>query len=160
MQKPHNKHRKQRAYSPQFDTTDPVLQASSSKYGKQPTVDPIRGISSSSQGAGSGPVVQSTACFVKQVPPEILAHTFSFLDASGFAAVTLVCREWYTVASDDLAWKAAFDRFYGGYQVIPRLSPSWRGEYIHRSHLLRYPTVLHQIDKKEMAIRSRSDDSL
>src|SRR5271163_4405821 len=140
MQKPHNKHRKQRAYSPQFDTTDPVLQASSSKYGKQPTVDSIRGFpsSSSSQGPGSGVVLQSAPWFVKQVPTEILAHIFSFLDASGFAAAALVCREWYAVASDDLAWKAAFDRFYGGYQVIPRLSPSWRGEYIHRSHLLRY----------------------
>jgi WD40 repeat protein len=71
----------------------------------------------------------------------VLAHIFSFLDPEGFAAASLVCREWHSVASDDYAWKAAFDRFFGVHDVIPRLSTSWRGEYIHRSHLLRYSCV-------------------
>ena len=72
-------------------------------------------------------------------------NIFSFLDPEGFAAASLVCREWHSVASDDYAWKAAFDRFFGKQDVIPRLSTSWRGEYIHRSHLIRYLPYLETL---------------
>ena len=103
--------------------------------------------SSSSSGTWSLPTTRPrpSPSFIKTTPTEVLAHIFSFLDPEGFAAASLVCREWHSVASDDYAWKAAFDRFFGKQDVIPRLSTSWRGEYIHRSHLLRYPPYLETL---------------
>jgi hypothetical protein len=115
----------------------------SSNHGIPTSSSSNRRKSSSSSSSASTWSIKSTPrksppSFIRTTPPEILAHIFSFLDPEGFAAVSLVCREWHSVSSDDYAWKAAFERFFGKHNVIPRLSTSWRGEYIHRSHLIRY----------------------
>src|ERR1700737_4919469 len=115
---------------------------SSSNYGIQPSTSPSVSSSSSSSGIWS---LQSTPrrprpSFVRTTPTEILAHIFSYLDPEGFATASLVCREWHSVTSDDYAWKTAFDKVFGTQNMIARLSTTWRGEYTHRSHLLRYYT--------------------
>jgi F-box-like len=147
MQTNYNKARKQKEISSILDSLD-SLPLSSYNHGNNSisnaSASRTRRTSSSSSSSGTWSIQssnirhQDTPSFVKKTPPEILAHIFSFLDPAGLASVNLVCREWHSVASDDYAWKAAFDRFFGIHSIIPRLSTSWRGEYIHRSHLLRY----------------------
>jgi hypothetical protein len=139
MQTNSNKITNRKEVSSILDSLDSL--ASSSNHGNIQTLS-TRRTSSSSSSSGTWSVQsiprKSPASFIRTFPPEILAHIFSFLDPEGFASASLVCREWYSVSSDDYAWKAAFERFFGSHKVIPRLSASWRGEYIHRSHLLRY----------------------
>jgi F-box-like len=147
MQTDYNKARKQKEISSILHSLD-SLPLSSYNHGNNnignPSNSRARRTSSSSSSSGTWSIQssnirhQNAPSFVKKTPPEILAHIFSFLDPEGFASANLVCREWHSVASDDYAWKTAFDRFFGILSIIPRLSTSWRGEYIHRSHLLRY----------------------
>lgn len=140
MQRNSNKARNHKAKSSILESLDSL--SLSSNHGHQNPLSINRRTSSSSSSSGTWSIPsarpQSLPSFIKTTPPEVLAHIFSFLDPQGFSAASLVCREWHSVASDDYAWKAAFDRFFGKQNVIPRLSTSWRGEYIHRSHLLRY----------------------
>jgi hypothetical protein len=131
----YNKARKQKDASI-LDSLDSYPLDSTSQYGLSTPRRPNRRPSPASPGQGQAGTPSS---FVN-APPEVLVHLFSFLDPAGFASANLVGREWHAVASDDYAWKAAFDRFFGTFAVIPRLSSTWRGEYIHRSHLLRFST--------------------
>ena len=138
MQRNSNKARNQKAKSSILESLDSLsLPSNHGSYTR--SLHRRTSSSSSSSGTWSIPSAypKSLPSFIKTTPPEVLAHIFSFLDPQGFAAASLVCREWHSVASDDYAWKAAFDRFFGQQNVIPRLSTSWRGEYINRSHLLR-----------------------
>ena len=142
MQTNHNKARKQKEISSILDSLD-SLPLSSNNHGNIASSIKRRTSSSSSSTSGtcsiqSSPMIPRVApCFIKKTPPEVLAHIFSYLSPAGFASANLVCREWHSVASDDYAGKAAFERVFGVHNVIPRLSASWRGEYIHRSHFIR-----------------------
>jgi len=132
MHTDYNKARKQKVLSA-LDSLDSDLADPRDQYGLTTTRNPSRRVSppwAGDSSANGPPSFMNT-------PPEVLVHIFSFLDPQGFAAANLVCREWHSVTNDDYAWKAAFDRFFGSHAVIPRLSSTWRGEYIHRSHLLR-----------------------
>lgn len=110
-------------------------------------ISSARRTSSSLSGTPGSPLCQITPpSYIKTTPPEILAHIFSFLDPEGFAAVSLVCKEWNSVAKDEYAWRAAFERFFGKHPFVPRLSKTWSGEYIHRSHLLRFELLTNEAD--------------
>src|SRR5438045_15127 len=137
MQTNNNKARKQKEISFILDSLDSLPLSSnhgSDNLYPNSLQQRISSSSSSSSPSGTRSIPSSdthsrpTISFVKKTPPEILAHIFSFLDPEGFANVNLVCREWHSVASDDYAWKSAFDRFFGKFNVIPRLSTTWRGE--------------------------------
>jgi F-box-like len=164
MQTNSNKVRKHKHPLSLFEPFESLtLSASSSNHGTQQSRSSItrRGpFSSTSSSVSPSPPSSSVAgltpSFIRKPPPEILAHIFSFLDPQGFAAASLVCREWHSIASDDYAWKAAFERFFGKHNIIPRISTTWRGEYIHRSHLLRYYQTKTPELIQKMAIRSRS----
>ena len=141
MQRNYNKGKRHRDISPLLDPFDSL--SLRLNHGTPISSSNTRRASSSSSSSSAAFSVSSarvtpSGSFVRKTPAEILAHIFSFLDPQGFAAANLVCREWHSVASDDYAWKAAFERFFGTHTVIPRLSTTWRGEYIHRSHLVRY----------------------
>lgn len=78
-----------------------------------------------------------THTYVADVPKEVLAHVFSFLDPRSLADATLVCKAWYKLVDDDVAWKSAFKRFFDAEEFSPIGSGSWRTEYTLRSNLLR-----------------------
>ena len=137
MQRNSNKARKQKDISI-LDSLD-SLSLSPFDHGTNQHPSSTRRTSSSSAGAMASAIHQnSTPSYIKSTPPEVLVHIFSFLDPAGIASASLVCRDWHSVARDEYAWKAAFERFFGVHSFIPRLSTSWIGEYIHRSRLLRY----------------------
>ena len=138
MQRNSNKARKQKDFSI-LDSLD-SLSLSPPNHGiSQLSSSSTRRTSSSSSGTTWSSIHRNPApSYIKTTPPEVLIHIFSFLDPEGFAMASLVCREWHSVARDEYAWKAAFERFFGVHSFIPRLSTSWSGEYIHRSHLLRF----------------------
>jgi hypothetical protein len=141
MQTNYNKARKQKDISTILDAID-SLSLSPNNHGNIASSSRRR-VSSSSPTSGTWPIQSpiiihpSTSSFVKRTPPEVLAHIFSYLDPEGFASANLVCREWHSIAKDDYTWKAGFERFFGVHDIISRLSTTWRGEYIHRSHLIR-----------------------
>lgn len=119
---------------------EPFNSLSQSNHGIQSSTSRRTSSSSSSSGTWSVRSIprRSTLTFIRRTPTEVLAHIFSYLDPEGFANASLVCREWHDVVTDDYAWKTAFDKVYGSKNVVSRISNTWRGEYIHRSHLLRY----------------------
>jgi len=145
MQRNSNKARKQKDISI-LDSLD-SLSLSPPNHGNSQLSSSTRRTSSSSSGTTWSSIHQNSApSYIKATPPEVLIHIFSFLDPEGFATASLVCREWRSVARDEYAWKAAFERFFGVHSFIPRLSTSWSGEYIHRSHLLRFEvTTQHSL---------------
>lgn len=144
MQRKNNKSRRQKKDPLSLLENLDSLTLSSSSHGTPNRSSASRCTSSSSSSSSSSTtwftpsvVRGDTLSLVKKTPTEVLARIFSFLDPEDFAAASQVCREWHSVATDDYSWKAAFDRFYGLHDTVPRLSSSWRGEYIIRSHLLR-----------------------
>jgi F-box-like len=111
-----------------------------SNHGTSTSSSPQRRISRHTPSSSSQNTPINISTFMRNPSPEILAHIFSFLDPQGFSTASLVCKAWHSLATDDYAWKAAFDRFFGRHALISRLSSSWRGEYILRSQLHRYLT--------------------
>lgn len=137
MQRNSNKARKQKEIAI-LDSLDSLSLSPSNHGNNQHSSSPRRTSSSPAGTTWSSVHRNSTPTYIRTTPPEVLIHIFSFLDPAGISSASLVCRDWYSVAQDEYAWKAAFERFFGVHAFIPRLSTSWNGEYIHRSHLLRY----------------------
>jgi hypothetical protein len=140
MQTNHSRARKQKDINSILESLDSFSLSAPSNHG---TTSSQPRHPSSASGSAQSSIHRETPSFIKKTPPEVLVHIFSFLDSESFASASFVCREWHTIAGDDYAWKAAFDRFFGVHSIIPRLSTTWRGEYLHRSRLLRsFPTKL------------------
>ncbi|OAJ36959.1 hypothetical protein BDEG_21054 [Batrachochytrium dendrobatidis JEL423] len=76
-------------------------------------------------------------CFISRLPKEILVHILSNLDADEMKIATGVCRQWKSVVSDDLCWKAAFGNYFGGFPQRRLAVDSWRSEYLKRLALGR-----------------------
>ena len=111
----------------------------------------------------------SSVVDVSQLTPQTIARIFAFLDPISIVRCGSTCRAWRAIASLDTTWRAAFmvasgleerehtlhehinDPAWSALRVAPalrRMEPSWRGEYVARSALLRRwrksrtPTVL------------------
>lgn len=149
MQTNYSRTRKQKDINSILESLDSFSLSPHSNHGtaSSSSASQTRHPSSSASGTGSlqSSIHRETPSVIKNTPPEVLVHIFSFLDSESFTSASLVCREWHSVASDDYAWKAAFDRFFSVHSVIPRLSTSWRGEYLYRSHLLRSFSAMSEL---------------
>lgn len=113
--------------------------------------------------------VPSSVVDVSQLTPQTIARIFAFLDPTSIVRCGLTCRAWRAIASLDTTWRAAFmvasgleeredalhqhsdDPAWSALRLAPalrRMEPSWRGEYVARSALMRRwrksrtPTVL------------------
>jgi F-box-like len=96
---------------------------------------PLRAPSPPNHGPASP--VGPTPWYIKDIPSDILAQVFSFLDPSGFADVILVSKHWHQVALDEYTWRAAFERMFGVHAVVARLAETWRDEYCCRNSLIK-----------------------
>ncbi|RKP14438.1 hypothetical protein BJ684DRAFT_19159 [Piptocephalis cylindrospora] len=73
---------------------------------------------------------------VQDLPVEVIAHIFSFLDASSLVRASQTCKYWRHLMGSEMVWRHALERH------LTRLPPkrcagTWREEYLDRSQLER-----------------------
>lgn len=96
------------------------------------------------------------------LPPELLLHSLSYLDAEGLSLARSVCRRYRSVASDDFLWERQCRRRWMGKQNVDRFSPrgegvdadSDRGEHVpswrHRFVIAEADAVRDEITREEL----------